>query len=63
MVTLDLGICPYLHLDVARMFLHYLAKVDNLKVWKVHRYERECTSILSGLDYFPESWKRFDMSF
>ena len=63
MVILDLGICPDLFLDVPRRFKHYLAKVGNLKIWKVHRFDRELTSMLSSLDCCSRSWNRFDMSF
>jgi len=38
-----LGVCLYLLLGVSKRFRLYLAKVDNLKVWKVHRLDRELT--------------------
>lgn len=41
MVIFDFGVCPNSYLDVSRMFWLELAKVDNLKVWKIHRFDRE----------------------
>ena len=56
MVILDLGVCPDLHLDISRRFWLKLAKVENLKVWNVHRFDRELNLMLSGLDCRFGSW-------
>lgn len=46
MVIFDMGVWPNLLLDFSTMFWHYLEKVNNLKVWKVYRFDCELKSIL-----------------
>jgi len=49
MVIFDLGICPYLDLEVPKLIWLFLAKVGSLKVWKVHRFDQELTLMLSSM--------------
>lgn len=55
MVILDLDVCPNLDLEVPRMFWLYFLKVNNLKIWRVYRFDRELTLMISDLDYYFET--------
>lgn len=59
MVILDLCVCPYLYLDVSRIFQDYLVKVGNMKVWNVHKFDWELALTISGLDCCFGSWNMF----
>lgn len=50
MVILDLGVCLYLNFDVSRRFWLKLSKVGNFKNFRVYKFDRELTLIVSGLD-------------
>ena len=63
MMILVLGVCPDVDLEVRRSFRFELAKVRKLEVWKVKKFDRELTLILSGWNCCSRSWNRFDMSF
>jgi len=63
MVILDSGVCPNLHLDISRRIRHQLAKVGNLKVWKVHKFDRELTLRISDSDCGFGNWNNAVMSF
>ena len=63
MVFSDSDVCLNLHLDVSRRFRHKLAKVRNFKVWKVHRFDRELTLMISYSDCGSENCNSFVMSF
>lgn len=58
MMILDLGVFSYLDLEVHGRFWLYLPKVGNLKVWKVHRLDRELTFRLLGFNYGFGTWSR-----
>lgn len=51
MVILDLGVCPDLDLLVRRVIWCILEKIEMLKVWKVEKFDRELTLLISGLDF------------
>lgn len=63
MMILDLGICLELDLEVPRVIRLYLPKVGNLYVWRVHRFDRGLTLIISKLDCCFGTWYRFVMLF
>lgn len=63
MVILNLGVCPYLDLEVSRLVWCFLMKVKKLKVWKVERFNWELTLLISGSNFGYGSWNRSIVSF
>ena len=55
MVNFELGVCPDFDLEVRRSFWLELAKVRKLKVWKVEKFDRELTLLISSSDFGSES--------
>jgi len=62
MVIFDLVLFPDLDLDVHGFIWCFMTKVEKLKVWKVHRFDRELTLLISGSDCSFRGWNRFVVS-
>lgn len=62
-MILHLGACLDVDLEIRRSFQRELTKVRKFNIWKVGKFDRELTLLISGSYSDSGSWNRSIMSF